>query len=84
MLLVLYPVSYGPWLWLFPQRQFENSAIAEVGNVAYGPLDEVFYRVPDWIADPYVTYLTWWNADDAGWVQMGRIITRAVWESPLD
>ncbi len=59
--LIGYPLSYGPWLGL----RAKMSVNAWYPERLYCPLAPIVFGGPDWLINPYVDYLRWWDASVA-------------------
>jgi hypothetical protein len=55
LLLVAYPLSYGPWCWYVRHHHPEV-----IHLWLYGPLRWFMKNGPDWLVVPYLSYVYWW------------------------
>jgi hypothetical protein len=69
VVLVGYPLSYGPYLAVSPRypERAENRAAA----IVYGPLERCIIDGPRQFAEPYIGYLECWS-DSATWFRYMR------------
>jgi hypothetical protein len=74
-LIVAYPLSYGPWL-CYGDSRIPGRGI---GSVIFAPAFFGLVFGPDWIVQPYVTYLERWNP---GVRDSVRTIRRALGPGP--
>lgn len=56
--LILYPLSLGPAIWLQASGHWPASMFW--ADHVYDPLRWVIYHSPQQIQDAWVSYLTWW------------------------
>lgn len=59
-LLILWPLSWGPQLWLMGSGYVPEWLIWT--DHVYDPLRWGLDVAPDWVREPAETYLTWWFA----------------------
>lgn len=58
-LVVLYPLSYGPWL----AYGHSSRPGRDIRSVIFTPVYVGLVLGPDWLIRPYVAYLECWNSD---------------------
>jgi hypothetical protein len=68
VLVVAYPLSYGPYLAI---RQQLPEGIGNVIDAAYTPLIQLILNGPDLLIKPYISYLKWWS-ESAMWYELAR------------
>lgn len=56
--LVLYPLSAGPMLWLVSNKYLPNT----IDRVLYAPLEAIIDQCPSSVRDEYFSYQLWWLA----------------------
>jgi len=57
--LVLYPLSYGPALWIATKSGRRNWVNIHSG--IYSPIGSVLDNSPGWAVELYFRYSTWWD-----------------------
>lgn len=62
---VIHPLCYGPWLWV--EQRFE---VSDIG--VFFQCRNFLTNGPDWLVEPYVWYLSYWDADYARVIEIER------------
>ena len=57
--LVLYPMSFGPWWWLY--QYLGDPEWMGTASCIYAPLFWAFDCAPETVRDLYLPYLYWWD-----------------------
>jgi hypothetical protein len=60
VVLVGYPLSYGPINWLNVRLEYPGWLDTPV-DIVYAPLFWLMREGPDWIRIPFRTYCDWWT-----------------------
>lgn len=58
IVLVVYPLSLGSWMWFCVHVR--NDYDLSDGGGFYSPLLWITREGPNWIGEPYGSYLRWW------------------------